>query len=186
MFEKQGRQLFQTSKRCAKRNVKTITQIIGKIDCFDETVEKWPIYIERLDQYFAVNEIAEEKKLAALLSLMGPKTYGLLRTLTKPDLPSTKTYREVCELLTRHLSPKPLLIAERFRFHKRDQIPGESVSQFMTTSRKLTEFCEFGHFLNKALRDRFVRGLTSEQIQKRLLSEDNLTYDKAVKIALAM
>ena len=36
------------------------------------------------------------------------------------------------------------------------------------------------------LRDRFVYGLTIEQIQKRLLSEDNLTYDKAVKIALAM
>ena len=56
----------------------------------------------------------------------------------------------------------------------------------MTTSRKLTEFCEFGNFLNEALRDRFVCGLTSELIQKRLLSEDNLTYDKAVKIALAM
>ena len=56
----------------------------------------------------------------------------------------------------------------------------------MTTSRKLTEFCEFGNFLNETLRDRFVYGLTIEQIQKRLLSEDNLTYDKAVKIALAM
>ena len=91
------------------------------------------------------------KKLAALLSLMGPKTYGLLRTLTKPDLPSTETYQEVCELLTRQLSPKPLLIAERFRFHKRDRIPGESVSQFMTTSRKLTEFCVFDKFLGNLL-----------------------------------
>ena len=79
LFEKQGRQLFRTSKRCAKRNFKIMTQIIGKIDCFDETVETWPIYIERLDQYFAVNEIAEENFLAALLSLMGPKTYSLLR-----------------------------------------------------------------------------------------------------------
>ena len=52
--------------------------------------------------------------MAALLSLMGPETYGLLRTLIKPDLPSTKTYREVYEILTRYLSPKPLLIAERF------------------------------------------------------------------------
>ena len=57
-----------------------MTQILGKIDCFDEAAETWPIYIERLDQYFAVNEIAEEKNLAALLSLMAPKTYGLLRT----------------------------------------------------------------------------------------------------------
>ena len=38
-----------------------MAQILGKIDCFDETVEIWPIYIERLDQYFAVNESAEEK-----------------------------------------------------------------------------------------------------------------------------
>ena len=50
----------------------------------------------------------------------------------------------------------------------------------MTTSRKLTEFCEFLNVLNETL-DRFVYGISNEQIQKRLLSEENLTYDKPME-----
>ena len=52
---------------------------IGKIDVFDETQESWASYTERLEQYFIANEVADNKKVPALLSLIGPKTYGLLR-----------------------------------------------------------------------------------------------------------
>jgi hypothetical protein len=30
-----------------------------------------------------------------------------------------------------HLSPKPLSIAERFRFHKRKQLEGESINDYV-------------------------------------------------------
>ncbi|KAG8296370.1 hypothetical protein J6590_058225 [Homalodisca vitripennis] len=36
------------------------------------------------------------------------------------------------------------------------------------------------------LRDRLVAGLRDQQIQKRLLGEENLTYEKAVQLATAM
>ena len=57
---------------------------------------------------------------SALLALMGGKTYSLLRNLTSPDDPATKGFDAIVKLLDNHLSPKPLVIAERFRFHKRD------------------------------------------------------------------
>jgi hypothetical protein len=38
--------------------------------------------MERLEQYFEVNEISNEKRVPALLGLIGGKTYTLLRNLT--------------------------------------------------------------------------------------------------------
>ena len=86
----------------------------------------------------------------------------------------------------KHYNPKPIFIAERFRFHKRDQRPEESVKDFNVSLRKHSEYCNFGAKLNDSLRDRFVCGLKNETIQKRLLSERDLTYVKAVDMAIAI
>ena len=43
--------------------------------------------------------------------------------------------------------------------------------------------CAFGAFLAEALRDRFMCGLANESIQRRLLSELELDFEKAVQIA---
>ena len=53
---------------------------IGKIDPFDVNIERWVDYIERLEQFFLVNEVKEEKQVPALLSLIGGKTYALLKS----------------------------------------------------------------------------------------------------------
>ena len=159
---------------------------IGKIDSFDDGIEDWPTYVERIEQYFVANEVSDEKRVASLLSLIGCRTYGLLRSLTAPAKPSEKSYNEIVETLTRHLAPKPLVIAERFRFHKRDQHDGEAVSAFVADLRKLSQHCEFGTALDSSLRDRLVCGLHNESIQKRLLSEADLTFKRATEIAVAM
>ena len=159
---------------------------IGKIDCFDANTESWLCYQERLDQYFVANDVVDEKKVPALLSLIGSSSYRLLRDICHPDLPSTKDYKTLCDKLKDHFSPKPLVIAERFRFHKRDQHPDESVKDFNVALRKLSEYCDFGANLLDSLRDRFVCGLRNDAIQKKLLSVDKLTHEKALEIALAM
>ncbi|XP_038069806.1 uncharacterized protein K02A2.6-like [Patiria miniata] len=160
--------------------------LIGRIDPFDRTEEDWPTYIERLDQYFAANAITDDRKVPAFISLIGPKTYGLLKNLIAPEKPSTKSYTELVDVLRKHLAPKPLVIAERFRFHKRDQREGESVTAYLAELRRLTEYCEFGSYLNDALRDRLVCGLRAGNITKRLLAEAKLTFKKAIEIATAM
>ena len=55
---------------------------IGKIEPYDEGQETWTSYQERLEEYFEVNDIADNKKVSALLTLLGGKTYSLLRNLT--------------------------------------------------------------------------------------------------------
>ena len=84
-------------------------------------------------------------------------------------------------MLRKQLGPKPLVIAERFRFHKRDQREGQLVTAYLGDLRRLTEYCEFGSYLNDA-----VCGLWARNITKRLLAEANLTLKKAIEIAIAM
>jgi hypothetical protein len=86
-------------------------------------------------------------------------------------------------LLRDHVTPKPIIIAERFRFHKRNQLQCESVNAYIAELRKLTKFCEFGLNLNDTLRDRFVCGLRNDQIQKKLLTIRELSLDRALEIA---
>ena len=90
------------------------------------------------------------------------------------------------EVLKKHFEPKPLIIAERFTFHRRNQSPTESILKYMAELRRLAVHYEFGNYLDQALRDRLVCGLRSENIQKRLLTEADLTLARAVGLAQGM
>ncbi|KAJ8375443.1 hypothetical protein SKAU_G00060230 [Synaphobranchus kaupii] len=160
--------------------------IFGHIVAFDESTEQWSTYVERFEHFVLANGITEEKKLSVFLSVIGSTTYGLLRSLIAPEKPGGKSYDQTVEVLRAHFSPKPIVIAERFRFHKRHQAEGETIAQYIADLKKLSEHCEFGAYLQDALRDRFVCGLISESIQKRLLTETALTYHKAVEMAISM
>ena len=116
--------------------------------------------MERLDQYFAANDITEaEKKRATLLSFVGAVTYKLIRNLTTPNGPTSSTYKDITELVQEHYNPKPSTIVERFKFNSRNQQSGESISNYVANLRQMTEFCDFGISPEDMLRDRLVCGI---------------------------
>ncbi|XP_034157776.2 LOW QUALITY PROTEIN: uncharacterized protein K02A2.6-like [Pangasianodon hypophthalmus] len=159
---------------------------IGKLDAFDSGTDDWTMYCERMEQYFKANDIGNEKRVSVLLSAIGGKAYALLRSLTAPAKPADVSFDNIVKTMQDHLAPKPLLIAEQFRFHKRNQNEGESIAAYVAELKKLSEHCQFGDGLNDALRDRLVCGILQESIQKRLLTEADLTFKRAVEIAVAM
>ena len=160
--------------------------IHGTIGEFNSSQEDWASYTKRLQQYFAANDIAEDKQKPILLSACRIATYRLIKNLTAPANPADKSFAQLVKLVGDHHSPKPSVIVERFRFNTRIRQQGESVVNFIAELRHLTRYCEFGSVLNDMLRDRLVRGIENSHIQQRLLSEPNLTLDKAVEISLAM
>ena len=89
-------------------------------------------------------------------------------------------------VLKQHYEPKRLIIARRFYFHRRDQAAHKTIAEYIAELRKLATPCEFGEYLDQALRDRLVCGLRSETTQKWLLSEAELSLTKAVTIAQSM
>ena len=51
---------------------------------------------------------------------------------------------------------------------------------------KLSIHCEFGTFLDDTLRDKFIHRLRSEAMQNKLSVEADLTFTRAIEIALSM
>ena len=78
------------------------------------------------------------------------------------------------------------MIAERFKFHRRNQGEGEGIAKYMAELRKLADRCQFGGYLEEALRDRLVCGLRDEAIQRKLLTMDALTLSRAYEITHGM
>lgn len=159
-----------------------------KIDQFNPSDEKWDSYQERLEQHFIVNDVeTDKKKVAMLVSVIGPKAYGLLKDLVSPKLPAELKYDELTGKLKSHFNPEAPVMAERYKFYARKQQSSESVSEYLAALKKMTRTCKFGAFLNEALRDIFICGLKEEFIQRKLFAEDErLTLEKAVSVALSM
>ena len=95
------------------------------MDPFDPDFDNWSAYTARLEQFFVANDIAEGKRRAVLLTVIGTKAYTLLRNILAPEKPATKDYSQLVEAMRSHLDPKPIVIAERFKFHQRNQREGE-------------------------------------------------------------
>ena len=152
----------------------------GHIREFELGTESISAYLERVQLYFVANDVANEKKVAVLLSVIGSKTYILLRSLLHPEAPKEKTFDQLAKTPKEHLEPKPQTIVERFHFHRRNQEQSESVLDYIAELRRLSATCDFGGYLNEVLRDRSVCGLSNEATQKRLLTEQNLDLAKAL------
>ena len=158
----------------------------GRLREFHPETESIKAYLERMSLYFTANGVAADKRVAVLLSSIGAATYSLLSDLVAPHPPSTKSLDEISGALRNHYQPQRVVIADRFHFHKRDQAAGVTIADYDAALRKLATHCKFGATLVDTLRDRFVCGLRHETIQRRLLSEKDLTYAKAMEIARAM
>ena len=172
----------------------------GFIEKFSGKGEEFDTYLERLQFYFTANDLGDitptdnnaaqvlarqEKRKSILLSVIGSDTYSLLRTLISPTRPAEKTFDEITTVLLEHFSPKPSAIVCRYKFYLRNRLPTESVAEYMSELRKLAENCDFKDYLTDMLRDRLVCGIADERIQRVLLTEKELTLEKAYQLCIA-
>ena len=103
--------------------------------------------------FFVVNNVRDGKKAASLLTLIAGRNYALLKSLTTPTKPMELSFKEIVEIMGQHLTPKPIAIAERYKFRKYHQKEGESIREFLAKLQKLAETCKLGGYRDKALRD---------------------------------
>ena len=72
-------------------NVATrMTQVIGSLEPFDPETDNWLAYTERLEQFFTVNRIADEKKVATLFNSNRQKGLRPLKEFAR----SSETFNE--------------------------------------------------------------------------------------------
>ena len=150
---------------------------LEKIDLSDPaSVENWH---ERFDLYVQTNtQIDSTNQTAFYLTMIGKDAYDLLKDLAYPDPIRNKTV-DALDLLMGHLRPVHFEATERARFHNIIRRGEEPLREFLLRLQRQASKCNFGTQLTIQLRDRIVAGVNEPEIQKRLLREPTLTYDKA-------
>ncbi|KAH7965753.1 hypothetical protein HPB49_010418 [Dermacentor silvarum] len=63
----------------------------GSLDPLDSDSGPWREYLERMQQFFAANEVPGAKKRVVFLSCCGSRTYSILRSLLAPNKPTETT-----------------------------------------------------------------------------------------------
>ena len=70
----------------------------------------------------------------------------VLRNLVAPSKPQDKSMLELTTVLKKHFEPKPIVIAERFYFHRRNLAVGESIAEYVAELRRLAMNTNSGIF----------------------------------------
>ena len=63
------------------------------------------------------------------------KIYALFRNIVSPRRPRDLSFEEIVDNLTKHLDPKLIVIAERFKFHKVEQ---QAILSLLVKSKSLS------------------------------------------------
>ena len=95
---------------------------------------------------------------------MGNKVYVLLRSIVSPRRPKELSFAEIVDNLAKHRDPKPIVIAEHFKFHEAEQQKSDLIQDFLARLKKLPETREFGGYCEKVIRDWFVCGFKEQTI----------------------
>ena len=156
------------------------------LEQFDPTVERIDDYKERFDYYCVANGVGNDRKKALFLTKIGQKMFSNLKVWVSPTALSDLSLDDIVTRLRARTVPETVEIAERYRFFKRVQKSEENVIEYMSNLRALAKTCNFGDYLDTALRDQFVCGLQDSRIQRELLCIRDLSLAQAQDKARSM
>ncbi|XP_049518821.1 uncharacterized protein LOC125943515 [Dermacentor silvarum] len=145
--------------------------------------EYFQSYVEQFKHFLKASQVSDDLKVSVFITAIGKKAYKSLKTLVEPENPENKTYEQLVQTLQEQYVPTTSVIAEQFKLNRRFQQDSEIVATFAVERKRLATSCDFGAFLDEALRDRFVAGLCDKETQAQLLKNSKLTLKNACDIA---
>lgn len=190
----QGMQVQQANLQRAlfEQGTKPVSGI--NLQPYDEINESFSSYLQRLQNYITLKGVTNEQtKLQIFLNCIGPKHYQILKNITAPSTPESKSYDDLVKILGNHIAPEPGEVAQQHKFCLRTQHEYESIANYVAGLKEIGGKCNFicnnckNTTFETHLRVQFIRGLRSAEIKERLLQEAPTTkFEDILKIALAI
>lgn len=148
---------------------------IEPLDLLDTNgLDRW---YQRFSLYTRTNEnITEENRTAYYLTLIGKEAFNLLVDLNYPEDVAEKRVTDLHQSLKTHLQPTNFEATERSKFHNIMRKSDEKLRDFLLRLQQQAAKCNFGDQLQTALRDRIIAGVNHPDVQRKLLSRRELTY----------
>ncbi|KFD59853.1 hypothetical protein M514_14198 [Trichuris suis] len=142
--------------------------------CFSPSsdVEVW---LNRLNDYFAANEVPQDKWVAVLKSFVSDEMYVVLA-----EEGPTATFNELAACLKKRYGSGESELMTWMRFARRRQCPTESLEEFADELRKL------GRRAGRSdvdLRGQFISGILDQEVQASLVKADTKSFAETVRMA---
>ena len=112
--------------------------IIGNVGPYVDSEEDFESYCSRVALFFYANSVKAEKKVCTFLTVVGARTFSLVKDLVAPKNPAECTYEELVTAMKSHYRPQTVVIYDRFKFYSRNQENGESISKFVAAINPLS------------------------------------------------
>ncbi|XP_008487291.2 uncharacterized protein K02A2.6-like isoform X1 [Diaphorina citri] len=156
--------------------------------------ETFTNFIKRLETFMILKGNTDNKlKVYILLHALSPHMHEKLYNMCAPEEPITKDYDVLVEMLKDYFEPRPSVWSLQNRFICRTQEPNESIFEYATELKKLSQHCNFTcekckHCTaNAFLTLQFIRGLQDTDIRIQLLQEKNdATFQEFINKAVTV
>lgn len=148
---------------------------------FDPSEDKIEHYLEHFHFHCVVHDFSD-KKSCTITNIYKRK---IIFTITRPNFVTNLTYKEVQTVLIHLYKERTNIITERFSFHRLCQSNGQPVKYYISELRTQANKCQFGACMQEALRDQLVFDICDNNLRKRLLSSDDLSWDSDIYCSTA-
>ncbi|KAL1419586.1 hypothetical protein MTO96_025249 [Rhipicephalus appendiculatus] len=91
--------------------------------------EDFNSYVERFEHYWKVTQMEDSGlKKSAFITALGKRPYRTLKDLLLPAKPDDKSFEDLVSVLKEHYAPGSQVIADRFKFNRRQPARGNGHS----------------------------------------------------------
>lgn len=150
--------------------------------------QAWRKWYQQFSVFLKASAVYKEPKdvqACLLVNLIGSDGYDIQSTFKFEKDENREDLDTLVKKFNEHFGTKQNTTMCRFKFFTRQQETGESIDEYVTALKILSQQCEFEHLEEGLIRDRIVCGVTDGKVRDRLLRADNLTLSSAVKICQA-
>lgn len=150
--------------------------------------EAWQKWLQQFNVFLKASGVAKESsdmKASLLVNLIGSEGYDVYTTFKFIKDENKECFDTLVRKFNAHFETKQNTTMARFKFFSRNQEEGESIDEYVTALKLLTQRCVFEHLEEGLVRDRIVCGVQDGKLRDRLLRADDLTLTRAVKICQA-
>ncbi|KAJ8030740.1 hypothetical protein HOLleu_27229 [Holothuria leucospilota] len=162
--------------------MESIIPVPAAMDMKGDLPQNWAFFKGQWENYCIatkLNEKEEKIRVATLLSVMGKECFRLFQNLDMPE-ENRKKEDQIKEALEKNFEPTRNVIYERYKFNTADQLPNESIDEYVTRLRHLSKSCDFGALTDDLICDRIVLGTKDAILRSRLLREPKLDLRGAI------
>ena len=125
------------------------------------------------------NAAYKNKMLLYVIGERGREIYPTLNIATAED---ERTFENILNAFETFCIPTTNVTVERYRFFSRNQDTAESIDEYFTALRTLSQTCEFAALEDSLIKDRIVGGIRRQETREKLLHTDNLDLTRCLAI----